>query len=293
MASMYALRTKSGGKSSSERARPRHVAGATCCFMLRPTRSPGPRVDVFFRRIIGVRRRAAQAEFLAAVDAHAVRRLVLVRLDLSVQAHFAVLVGRRGSVLRAERIFDDLVTGKKRFILALRSNAAAIPTDIVGLLHEREQLERAFRREMGTNRANHRPNLVDELGDLRFTAGRIRTLLTRRNRGEARLNALQVRKDGMVDAIGATVLGFEGANVLLTLRARCVVEFERARLHASIRFGARDLQHGPCRLYHGERRAATVLALRDMFNTPSDRKGRWPSSGAASLRDAEYPGVSG
>ncbi len=39
------------------------------------------------------------------------RRLVLVRLDLGVQAHFAVFVGRRSGVLRAERIVDDLVTG--------------------------------------------------------------------------------------------------------------------------------------------------------------------------------------
>ncbi len=64
---------------------------------------------------------------------------------------------------------------------------------------------------MRTHRANHHAELVDELRDLRFTPGRIRALLARRDRGEPRLNALQVRKDGMVDAIGTTVFRFEGA----------------------------------------------------------------------------------
>jgi len=50
-------------------------------------------------------------------------------------------------------------------------------------------------------------------------------LLPRRDRGESRLDTLQVREDGVVDAIGAAVLRFEGANALVALRTRFVVQF--------------------------------------------------------------------
>jgi len=65
----------------------------------------------------------------------------------------------------------------------------------------------------------------------------------------------------VVDAIGTTVLRFEGADVLVALRTRRVVEFKRPRLDARIRFGARDLQNRQCRLYCGERRAANGLSF--------------------------------
>ncbi len=119
------------------------LAASCCCGGLAQAA-----VDVFFRRIIGVRRRTAQLELLAAVDTHAVRRLVLVRLDLGVQTHLAVFVRRRGGVLRAERIVDDFVAGEQRVVLTLRPDTAAVPTDVVGLLHRREQLQRALRRKM-------------------------------------------------------------------------------------------------------------------------------------------------
>jgi len=63
------------------------------------------------RRICGItiRGRAAQFELLTAVEACAARRLVLVRLNVGVQAHRAVLIDRRRGVLRAERIVDDLL----------------------------------------------------------------------------------------------------------------------------------------------------------------------------------------
>ncbi len=81
------------------------------------------------------------------------RRLVIVRLDLGVQAHFAVLVDRRHGVLRAERVVNDLVLSEQRVVLAFRADAATVPTNVVGLLDRREQLERTLRREMSANRA--------------------------------------------------------------------------------------------------------------------------------------------
>ncbi len=108
---------------------------ASCC---RRLGRYGRAVDVFFRRIIGVRRRAAQPELFAAVDARAARRLVIVRLDLGMQTHVAVFVGRWSSVLRAERVVDDLVSGEQR-VVALRPDAAAVPTNVACLLDRREQ----------------------------------------------------------------------------------------------------------------------------------------------------------
>ncbi len=46
----------------------------------------------------------------------------------------------------------------------------------------------------------------------------------------------------MVDAIGAAELRFGGADAFVALRACRVVEFERARFQARVRFRARDLQ---------------------------------------------------
>jgi len=103
----------------------------------------------FFRRFIGVRRRAAKSELLPAVDTGVACRLVFVRLDLGVQAHRTILIDSRGGVLSAERIVDDLVVGKECIVLTLGPNAASIPTDVVGLLDRRKQLERALRGEMG------------------------------------------------------------------------------------------------------------------------------------------------
>ncbi len=81
---------------------------------------------------------------------------------------------------------------------------------------------------------DHRADLVDEFRDPRLTAGRIGALLPRRDRSESRLGALQVRENAVVDAVGAAVLRLEGADTLVTLRARFVVQFERARLDARI-----------------------------------------------------------
>jgi len=89
---------------------------------------------------------------------------------------------------------------------------------------------------------DHRADLINELSDLRLAAGGIRALLTRGDRGKPRLDALQIRKDGVVDAIGAAVLALESKNMLLALRARRVVELERPRVDTRVRFGARDLQ---------------------------------------------------
>jgi len=66
--------------------------------------------------------------------------------------------------------------------------------------------------------------LIYEFCDLRLTARRIGALLTRRDRGEPRLNALQVRQDAAVDAVGAAVLRLEGADALVALRARFMIQ---------------------------------------------------------------------
>jgi len=118
---------------------------------LQPTRRPPPRR----RRLLPPdhRRspRTALPELFAAVDARAARRLVLVWLDLGVQTHVAVLIGRRRGVLRARRIVNDLVAAEQRVVLTLGPDAATIPTDVVGLLHRREQLERALRRKVSAD----------------------------------------------------------------------------------------------------------------------------------------------
>ncbi len=83
------------------------------------------------------------------------------------RANLAVLIGSRDRVLHAERIVDDLVTGKQRIVLALKPNAAPVPTDVVGLLDWREQFQRTFRREMCANRSDRRAELLDDFRDLR------------------------------------------------------------------------------------------------------------------------------
>jgi len=179
---------------------------------------------IFFRRVAAVRQRAAQSELFAAFETRAAARIVLVRLDVGVQAHLTVLIRRWGRVLRTERIVDDLISGEQGIVLALGPNAASIPTDVVGLLHRREQLQRALRREVSADGPNHCANLIYEFCDLRLTARRIGALLTRRDRGEPRLNALQVRQDAAVDAVGAAVLRLEGADALVALRARFMIQ---------------------------------------------------------------------
>jgi len=44
------------------------------------------------------------------------------------------------------------------------------------------------------------------------------------------LDTLEIREHGIVDAVGTTVLSLERADVLVALRSRRMVEFERACL---------------------------------------------------------------
>ena len=48
----------------------------------------------------------------------------------------------------------------------------------------------------------------------------------------------------MIDTIGAAIFGFEGANVLVALRARVLIELERARFEEFVGLRARDLMRG-------------------------------------------------
>src|ERR1700693_3069943 len=87
-----------------------------------------------------------QAELLTTLYAGAVLRVVLVRLDLGVQAHLAVLAGCRRDVFRPERVVHDLVAREPRFVVTLGTDAAVVPTDVLRLLDRREEFECAFRR---------------------------------------------------------------------------------------------------------------------------------------------------
>ena len=78
----------------------------------------------------------------------------------------------------------------------------------------------------------------------------------------------------MIDTVGTAVFGLEGANVLVALRARVMIELERARFEEFVGLRTRDLAPG-------QRDGPLDLALRDILKSPSDRDGRSPSSGAA------------
>lgn len=142
------------GESQAYTRDARSLADMRLCTACGPGTSPGPfaascggnrvvetgRVDdrSFFRRVVVLpidRRCDANSKILAAACAGATARLVVIRFDLAVQAHLA---GTRHGVLRAKRIVDDLVTGERGVVVALRPDGAAVPTDVVGLLHRRE-----------------------------------------------------------------------------------------------------------------------------------------------------------
>ncbi len=110
--------------------------------------------------------------------------------------------------------------------------------------------------------------MLDELRDLRLPAGRRRTLLTRRDRREMRLDTLEIREHGVVDAVGTTVLSLKRADVLVALRSRRMVEFERARLEQVVRFRASDLRR-QCIGIVASDVEPLVFALRDMCKSPS------------------------
>jgi len=101
------------------------------------------RVDdrLFFRHVVALTVGGpcdANSKILAAACAGATARLVVIRFDLAVQAHRAILIGTRHRVLRAKRIVDDLVAGEHGVVVALGPDGAAVPTDVVGFLHRRE-----------------------------------------------------------------------------------------------------------------------------------------------------------
>ncbi len=58
---------------------------------------------------------------------------------------------------------------------------------------------------------------------------------------------------------------FERMDMLIALRSGRVIKLERRRLDVRVGFGACDLRHGRCTHNRRERRAALVLALRDML----------------------------
>ncbi|MGH7756870.1 MAG: hypothetical protein ACREM8_11395 [Vulcanimicrobiaceae bacterium] len=122
-------------------AQPRPLAASSDLDHLAPDASGDG--HFFFRRIIvavavRVCTRDAQLELLTAVDAPAAPRLIVKRLDFGVQAHLAVIIGRRRGVLCAQWIVDDLVTGQDRINLVLRCYAARVPADVVSVLNGRE-----------------------------------------------------------------------------------------------------------------------------------------------------------
>ena len=99
------------------------------------------------------------------------KKSVFVWLDLRMKAHFAVFIDRGNGVRGAERIVDDFVVRENEIVVPLRSDRAAIPTDVIGLRYWSKELKRALRREMHADRADHRADLVDEFCDLRYGVG--------------------------------------------------------------------------------------------------------------------------
>ena len=65
----------------------------------------------------------------------------------------------------------------------------------------------------------------------------------------------------MIDTIGAAIFGFEGANVLVALRARVLIELERARFEEFVGLRARDLMRGQRDGHRGKRRRAMRLGF--------------------------------
>ena len=60
----------------------------------------------------------------------------------------------------------------------------------------------------------------------------------------------------MIDTIGAAVFGLEGANVLVALRARAMIELESARFEELVGLRTRDLARGQRDGHRSERRWA-------------------------------------
>jgi len=122
-----------------------------------------------------------------------------------VQADVTVLVSRRRDVLRPARIADNLVAGEHRLVVTLRAEGATVSADVVGLLDRREQ----FQRPLCGQETGHGPKELtkhfDLLGNFGFAAGRASALLASGDRGEPRLDALQVREDRVVEAIDSAV----------------------------------------------------------------------------------------
>ena len=67
---------------------------------------------------------------------------------------------------------------------------------------------------------------------------------------------MQIGKHRMIDTIGAAVFGLEGANVLVALRARVMIELERARFEELVGLRTRDLAPGQRDGHRSERRRA-------------------------------------
>jgi len=109
-------------------------------------------VDLLVRHIGFVQPRA-DLELLAALDTCAAAQVIVVRLDLRMQADAAVFIRCRSHVLRAERVVDDFLAGEHRLILPFRPDASAIPANVVRLLDRREQLERMLRCKIGADRS--------------------------------------------------------------------------------------------------------------------------------------------
>ncbi len=153
IASVCALRTKSGGNASSGRGRPRRCTGAACCFMPpQPTRPARRR-----RRLLPPHHRRPPACRAARTPSpqstHTPRVGSSSYGSISVCKHTSPSSSAVGTAFCAPSGSSTISYPEQRVVLALGPDAAAVPTDVVGLLDGRKQLERAFRREMRADRA--------------------------------------------------------------------------------------------------------------------------------------------
>lgn len=78
----------------------------------------------------------------------------------------------------------------------------------------------------------------------------LRSAAARAGRSEATIishrccKSVQVARRYIFDTVGAAVFGLEGANVLVPLRTRAIIELERARFEQLVGLRTRDLAGG-------------------------------------------------